>query len=143
MTRWRSRIPMYKKGAKSAPSRGSKAKKPSVDGVRASFDENRPLSLKTLGEYLSLSPATISLVVNHAAGVEPIAENTKLRVLEAVKKFGYRPNYHGRALKSRRTFSVGVIVPQLNDGYCGGILEGIETLLMEEGYIPLIASHRR
>jgi DNA-binding LacI/PurR family transcriptional regulator len=105
--------------------------------------EQKPVSLKMLGEYLGLSAATISLVLNDASGVEAISEPTKKRVLDAAKKFGYRPSFFGRALKSRRTFSVGVLVPQLNDGYCGAILEGIEEVLMEEGYIFLIASHRR
>ena len=43
-------------------------------------------SLKILGEYLGLSPATISLVINNAPGAKAISEPTRLRVLAAAKK---------------------------------------------------------
>ncbi|MBS1799351.1 MAG: LacI family DNA-binding transcriptional regulator [Acidobacteria bacterium] len=115
---------------------------PDVSNAKASIHA-KPVSLKVLAEYLGLSPATISLVLNNAAGVEAISEPTRRRVLQAAKDFGYRPSYLGRVLRSRRTFSIGVLVPQLNDGYCAEILEGIEEVLMEEGYVSLIVSHRR
>jgi LacI family transcriptional regulator len=56
--------------------------------------ENRPLSLKVLAEYLGLSPATISLVVNNAPGAKSISPATRERVLAAVKKLGYPAEQH-------------------------------------------------
>jgi DNA-binding LacI/PurR family transcriptional regulator len=101
----------------------------------------QPVSLKILGEYLGLSPATISLVVNNAPGAKSISEQTRIRVLAAAKKFDYRPSFFARALQGRRTFSVGVLLPQLNDDYSASIMEGVEEALLEEGYIYLTASH--
>jgi LacI family transcriptional regulator len=49
----------------------------------------RPISLKILAEYLDLSPATISLVVNNAPGAKSIAPKTRERVMAAVKKLDY------------------------------------------------------
>jgi DNA-binding LacI/PurR family transcriptional regulator len=100
-------------------------------------------SLKILGEYLGLSPATISLVINNAPGAKSISEPTRLRVLAAAKKFDYRPSFFARALQGQRTFSVGVLLPQLNDDYSGSIMEGVEEVLVEEGYFYLTASHHR
>ena len=53
----------------------------------------KPISLKTLGDYLDLSPATISLVLNNAPGVHSIPQKTRDRVIEAAKKFDYRPSF--------------------------------------------------
>jgi len=103
----------------------------------------QPISLRTLGEYLNLSPATISLVLNNAPGVRSIPQDTRDRVTEAAAKFDYRPSFYARSLRKRQTFSVGVLVPDLNDHYATQIMAGVEEFLIEEGYFYLTASHRR
>src|SRR6202142_2302999 len=101
------------------------------------------VSLRTLGEYLNLSPATISLVLNNAPGVRSIPQETRDRVIAAAAKFEYRPSFYARSLRKRQTFSVGVLVPDLNDHYVAPVLAGVEEFLIEEGYFYLTASHRR
>ena len=103
----------------------------------------QPISLRILGEYLNLSPATISLVLNNAPGVHSIPQETRDRVTKAAAKFDYRPSFYARSLRKRQTCSVGVLVPDLNDNYVAQVLTGIEEYLLEEGYFYLIASHRR
>lgn len=103
----------------------------------------RPTSLRSLGEYLNLSPATISLVLNNAPGVRSIPQETRNRVIEAAAKFDYRPSFYARSLRKRQSFSVGVLVPELSDSYATEVLAGIEEFLIEEGYFYLTASHRR
>ena len=103
----------------------------------------QPISLRTLGEYLNLSPATISLVLNNAPGVRSIPQETRDRVIEAAAKFDYRPSFYARSLRKRQSFSVGVLVPELSDGYATQVLAGVEEYLIEEGYFYLTASHRR
>jgi LacI family transcriptional regulator len=116
-------------------SAGKKEKSPFLPG--------RPISLKTLGDYLDLSPATISLVLNNAPGVRSIPQETRDRVLAAAKKFDYRPSFYARSLRRKQTFSVGVLVPEISDGYSMLVMDGIEEVLLEEGYFYLTASHRR
>lgn len=103
----------------------------------------QPISLRTLGEYLNLSPATISLVLNNAPGVRSIPQETRDRVTAAAAKFEYRPSFYARSLRKRQTFSVGVLVPELSDSYATQVLAGVEEFLIEEGYFYLTASHRR
>ncbi len=103
----------------------------------------RPISLRTLGEYLNLSPATISLVLNNAPGVRSIPQETRDRVTDAAAKFDYRPSFYARSLRKRQSFLVGVLVPELNDSYTTQVLAGVEDVLIEEGYFYLTASHRR
>jgi LacI family transcriptional regulator len=103
----------------------------------------QPISLRTLGEYLNLSPATISLVLNNAPGVKSIPQDTRDRVTAAAAKFDYRPSFYARSLRKRQTFSIGVLVPNLNDHYVSQVLTGVEEYLIEEGYFYFTASHRR
>jgi LacI family transcriptional regulator len=103
----------------------------------------QPVGLRMLGDYLNLSPATISLVLNNAPGVRSIPQETRDRVIEAAAKFDYRPSFYARSLRKRQTFSIGVLVPDLNDHYATHVLAGVEEILIEEGYFYLTASHRR
>jgi len=103
----------------------------------------QPISLRTLGEYLNLSPATISLVLNNAPGIRSIPQETRDRVTEAAVRFAYRPSFYARSLRKRQTYTVGVLVPELSDNYTTQVLAGVEEFLIEEGYFYLTASHRR
>lgn len=116
----------------------TKRQKPGV-----TLQPGQPISLRTLGEYLNLSPATISLVLNNAPGVRSIPQETRDRVTEAAAKFDYRPSFYARSLRKRQSFSIGVLVPELSDSYATQVLAGVEEFLMEEGYFYLTASHRR
>ncbi len=109
----------------------------------ATMQPGQPISLRTLGEYLNLSPATISLVLNNAPGVRSIPQDTRDRVTQAAAKFDYRPSFYARSLRKRQSFSVGVLVPELSDSYATQVLSGVEEFLIEEGYFYLTASHRR
>src|ERR1035437_7402545 len=108
-----------------------------------SEDKSQPASLRSLGEYLNLSPATISLVLNNAPGVRSIPQDTRDRVTAAAAKFDYRPSFFARSLRKRQSFTVGVVVPNLNDHYASQVMVGSEEYLIEEGYFYLTASHRR
>jgi LacI family transcriptional regulator len=102
----------------------------------------RPVGLRTLGEYLNLSPATISLVLNNAPGVRSIPQETRDRVIAAAAKFDYRPSFYARSLRNRKTFTIGVLVPDLRDHYAAQVIAGVEEYLVEEGYFYLTASYR-
>ena len=103
----------------------------------------QPINLRILGEYLNLSPATISLVLNDAPGVRAIPQETRERVRAAAAKFDYRPSFYARSLRKQQTYSIGVLVPELSDSYSSQVLTGVEESLIEEGYFYLTASHRR
>jgi DNA-binding LacI/PurR family transcriptional regulator len=102
----------------------------------------KPVNLKILAEYLSLSPATVSLVMNNAPGASAIAPTTRHRVLEAAKRLNYRPNPIARSLRTRQTYTVGVIVPEFSEGYFTMLMNGIEEHLLQSGYLHFVVSHQ-
>src|SRR5438105_6740378 len=112
------------------------AKRPSY-----SIGSGRPVSLKMLAEYLGLSAATVSFVLNDAPN-RSIPEKTRERVREAAKKFGYQPSHIARSLQGMRTHTVGVLLPELGEGYHSQVLSGAADLFMEEGYFFFTAHHR-
>jgi len=99
------------------------------------------VSLKMLAEYLDLSPATVSFVLNNAPN-RSIPEPTRERVRAAARKFGYRPNLIARSLRGTNTLTVGILIPVLGEGYHSQVLSGAADVLMREGYFFFTAHHR-
>jgi LacI family transcriptional regulator len=102
----------------------------------------QPVTLKTLADHLGLSPATISLVINRSPAARSIPPRTHERVLAAARALNYRPNSVARSLQRRRSFTVGVLVPEISEGYAALVMGGIEDYLLQEGYLYFVASHR-
>jgi len=100
------------------------------------------INLRELGKHLALSPTTVSLVLNGSPGAASIPKETQDRVFEAAKRLNYRPNFLARSLRSQRTYLVGVMVPELGEGYASLVLNGIEECLLAAGYVNLVTSHR-
>jgi LacI family transcriptional regulator, galactose operon repressor len=108
---------------------------------KKSSDGNRPVSLKILADYLGLCPATVSVVLNNVPG-RSIPQETRERVREAARKFNYQPSLLARSLRKQRSFTIGVLVPELTDGYHTMVMSGVGDHLMSEGYFYFSAHHR-
>jgi DNA-binding LacI/PurR family transcriptional regulator len=100
------------------------------------------VTLKSLAERLGLSPATVSLVMNQSPVASSIPQATKDRVLAAAKEMNYRPNHMARSLRKQRSFTAGVIVPEVSEGYAALVMSGIEDFLLQAGYFYFVVSHR-
>ena len=107
-------------------------KRPAVDGT---------ISLKKLAEYLGLNPATVSVVLNEVPG-RAIPQATRDRIKAAAKELNYQPSLLARSLRSRRTQTIGILVPELGDGYHTQVMGGIGDHLMDAGYFYFTAHHR-
>lgn len=114
------------------------------DVVRASKPRatNRHASLKTVAEHLGLSPATVSLVMNRSPVADSIPQETKDLILSTARQLNYRPNFMARSLRKQRSFTIGVMVPEVSEGYAALVMSGIEDHLLQEGYFYFVASHR-
>jgi DNA-binding LacI/PurR family transcriptional regulator len=102
----------------------------------------QPVTLKMLAERLGLSPASVSLVINGAPGAQSIPAKTQERIRAAAVEMNYRPNLLARSLRSRRSHTVGILAPEVSEGYVATLLSGIDAHLVEQGYFFLVASHR-
>jgi LacI family transcriptional regulator len=99
------------------------------------------VSLKTLAEYLGLSPSTVSFVLNNTPG-RSIPEATRARVKAAAEKFSYQPSMIARTLKGKRMQTIGILLPELGEGYHSQVLSGVGDLLMRKDYFYFTVHHR-
>ena len=102
----------------------------------------KPITLKELSAILELSQSTVSRIVNGAAAAHRIATETQERVLHAAALHGYSANSVAKSLRQKRTFTIGVMVPEISEGYSAAVLGGIEDELLKDGYFYFVVSHR-
>ena len=102
----------------------------------------KPLTLKELSAELKLSQSTVSRIVNGEADKCRIARKTQQRVLEAAAMCGYAANTVAKSLRLKHTHTIGVIVPEISEGYSTAILAGIEDELLKGGFFYFVVSHR-
>jgi DNA-binding LacI/PurR family transcriptional regulator len=117
------------------PKKAGSKDRPSALRAETSFN------LKQLSDHLNLAPATISLVLNGSPVAKTIAPATQKLIRDAAREFNYRPNFFARCLRTKRSFTIGVMVSEVSEGYNATVLSGIEDQLMQEGYFYFVASH--
>lgn len=100
-----------------------------------------PVSLKQLAAHLGLNPATVSVVLNDVPG-RSIPQATRDRIKAAAKELNYQPSLLARSLRNRRTLTIGILVPELGDGYHTQVMSGIGDQLISAGYFYFTAHHR-
>ncbi|MBV4418803.1 LacI family transcriptional regulator [Clostridium tyrobutyricum] len=82
-------------------------------------------SIKDVAKEAGVSIATVSRVLND---VDVVNEETKRKVLEAIDKLGYRPNIIARSLKTQRTKTIGIIIPDISNQFYPEIVRGAEDV---------------
>lgn len=95
------------------------------------------ITIRDIAKATGLSTATVSMVLNKAGRrIPPV---TQKLVQETALKLGYFPNLQARSLRSNRTHSIGVLVFDITDPYCGLVIRGIENTLEAAGYMSVLA----
>ncbi|MCU1224188.1 MAG: transcriptional regulator, LacI family [Edaphobacter sp.] len=93
--------------------------------------------LKDIASDLNLSKMTISKVLR---GQTDISAATKARVLQRMKELNYRPNIAASSLRTGNTFSIGLVIPSLEDPFFTEIARGLVQTIRAKGYSLLISS---
>ena len=88
-----------------------------------------------VSELAGVSLATVSRVLNNS---DRVKETTRVKVQEAMAALDYRPNSMAQSLASKRTNSIGILVPELHGPFFGTMLSGIEAELRNAGKHAII-----
>lgn len=101
----------------------------------------RTVTINDIAEYLAISKATVSYVLNGKARKVGVSEQTSRRVADAARKLGYVPNHWARTLRGRRTGIISVFFDTLIMGWSQRVMEGIEKVLLDKEYSATIYAH--
>ena len=98
-----------------------------------------PVTLRDVARRSGVHPATASRALNPATRML-VSEETAGRVLSAAAALGYRPNTVARSLRTRRSHTIGVLIPDLTNPLFPPIVRGLEDRLAADGYVALIGN---
>jgi DNA-binding LacI/PurR family transcriptional regulator len=99
--------------------------------------QNRPPTIADVAQRAEVSIATVSRVLN---GTTPVQTEKAERVRLAMQELQFVPRHAARVLASRRTHTIGLLLPEISGAFFSPMLKGIEGAAHEAGYDLLIHS---
>jgi len=98
----------------------------------------RNVTRQDVARLAGTSPAVVSYVLNN--GPRPVAADTRTRVLKAVETLGYRPNQLARALRSQRSNTIGLVVPDSSEAFFTELVHAVEQAAFADGALVLLGN---
>lgn len=99
-----------------------------------------PVSIKDVAKLAGVSISTASNALNNTPLV---SEKTREKVLEAARKLNYKPNALARSLVTRRSRTVGLLIPDVSDPYFTEVARGVEDCASEHDYSVVLCNTDR
>jgi LacI family transcriptional regulator len=90
-----------------------------------------PPTQKELARLAGVSSGTVSNVISGAAGV---SERSRQKVLQAIQAVNYHPNLIARSLRTNRTYTLGMVIPDITVPFFPKVIRGAEAAAREAGY---------
>ncbi|WP_294183972.1 LacI family DNA-binding transcriptional regulator [Sphingobacterium sp.] len=90
--------------------------------------------ISDIAKALGISVTTVSFILNDKAKEKRISEALTKRVLDYVKKVGYKPNELAKSLRTGKTKILGLIIEDISNPFFGNIARLIESKVYEQGY---------
>jgi LacI family transcriptional regulator len=98
--------------------------------------DEKEITIYDIAKHLNISATTVSRgLKDHPA----INKNTRKKIVEAAKHLGYRSNTFASSLRSKKTHTIGIIVPRLNSYFMSSVLAGMEDAASRENYNLIIS----
>lgn len=98
----------------------------------------KKLTINEIAEQAGVSKTTVSFYLN--GKTNKMSEETQRRIQQIIDETGYQPNAAARAMKSKSSGLVGVILGDVSDPYCARALKGIEDAASEQGCQILVGN---
>lgn len=105
--------------------------------LSAEVSKSGKVKIDDVARFANVSPATVSRVLNHP---DIVREELQAKVHAAIKALSYTPDNAARALMSRRSRAIGIVVPTLKTSIFAEGIEALQVRLSESGYTLLIAA---
>src|SRR5688500_2379873 len=99
-------------------------------------DASRPVTTHDVARRAGVSQATVSLVLGGNPRAR-VSAQTRERVVRAAGELGYRPNILARGLVQRKSYAIGVMVPDLSNPFFLDVVTGVQRVAAEAGYAVL------
>ncbi|EOR20042.1 transcriptional regulator, LacI family protein [Clostridium sartagoforme AAU1] len=98
----------------------------------------RKITLLDIAKYANVSRTTASMVLNNKD--ISVSEETRNRILEAAKEFNYIPNSFARGLSTKKSYTIGFVIPDIENPFFAEMAKAIEIEAEKEGYSIILCN---
>jgi DNA-binding LacI/PurR family transcriptional regulator len=102
--------------------------------------DTAPAAPSTVTEVAARARVSTATVSRALSGDARVSDQLRARVLEAAAALNYRPNRAARSLRVRRSLTVGVVIPDIQNTFFTSIVRGIEHVLEHDGFTFLLGN---
>ena len=101
------------------------------------MESNKRVSIIDVAKKAGVSIATVSRVINQNGGY---SKETEERVRKTIEECGFTPNVNAIGLRTNRSNSIGVIVPDITNEFFARIIRELDTFLLSRRYSLLVCN---
>ena len=102
------------------------------------MNKTKEITIYDIAEHLKISAATVSRGLQNNPSIN---KNTRKKITDAAIEMGYRTNTFASSLRTKKTHTLGVIVPRLNSYFVASVLSGMEDVAIKKAITSSSASH--
>ncbi|MBP1041312.1 LacI family DNA-binding transcriptional regulator [Vagococcus sp. BWB3-3] len=98
------------------------------------------LTIKDIANKAGVSTTTVSQILNNKGS--RFSDETRQKVLDIVDEFNYKPDFFAQSMITKRSKTIGMIVPDVTDFFFSKLIEGVETYLNSLGYMIILCNSK-
>jgi LacI family transcriptional regulator len=105
-----------------------------------SSDRPEPVTMRDVAQAANVSQSTVSRVLSHSPSTVPISEDTRQKVLAAIKKLGYHPNQYARSLRGQKNHMIGIVIADISNPFYHPMVRAVQDVAFQHRYDVMIAN---
>jgi len=98
------------------------------------------MTIRDIAEAAGVSTTTVSQILNNKGS--RFSEKTRDKVMAVVEEFNYKPDFFAQNMVTKKSHTIGMIVPDVTDFFFSKLIEGVETYLNSLGYMILLCNSK-
>lgn len=96
------------------------------------------MTIKDVAKKAKVSTATVSRVINNKT--EGITEEMRQHVQKVIDEMGYTPSHLARGMVTKKTYTIGLVIQDINNPFFPKMVSGVENVAYENGYMVLLCN---
>lgn len=98
---------------------------------------NKPVTIREIAKITGTSPMTVSRAINN---VKYVKKETKEKIFEAIRKYGYEPNIVAQSLRTKKSRTIGLIINDIENPYYARLAKGVISVCEKLNYNVIVCN---
>ncbi len=99
-----------------------------------------PVTMRDVARAANVSQSTVSRVLSHSPSKVPISEDTRQKVMVAIKELSYHPNQYARSLRGQKNHMIGIMIADISNPFYHPMVRAVQDVAFQHHYDVMIAN---